>query len=192
VPKSPIAVPYDPEWPRQFAAEAALLEPVLAPWLDGGIHHIGSTSVPGLTAKPVIDMVAGVSDLVAARAAFEPLAALGYRHQQHRPEAHSFVKGIDGPDQRGHTHHLHLTEPGSDLWRERLAFRDALRVDPALVAEYAQWKSEHYDRDRSQWRRDGSNGKRPFVQRVLAAQGIEVKPDEERLAPGVREQRRQL
>ena len=188
--EGPIAVPYDPAWPQQFADEAAVLEDLLAPWLDGGVHHIGSTAVPGLRGKPVIDMLAGVRDLDDARAAFAPLAAIGYRYQEHRPEAHSFFKGVAGRDQRGHTHHLHLTVPGSELWCERLAFRDALRADPALVAEYAAWKLEHYGRAQPGGRSDGSNGKRPFVQRVLASRGIELKPDEDRLERGVLEQRR--
>jgi GrpB-like predicted nucleotidyltransferase (UPF0157 family) len=54
-------VPYDPEWPRRFEGERALLEQVLAPWLEDGIHHVGSTAIPGLAAKPIIDMVAGVA-----------------------------------------------------------------------------------------------------------------------------------
>jgi GrpB-like predicted nucleotidyltransferase (UPF0157 family) len=62
--------------------------------------------------------------LEAARAAFEPLRALGYRYHEHRPEAHAFSKPESGADWWEQTHHLHLTEPGSDLWRERLAFRD--------------------------------------------------------------------
>jgi GrpB-like predicted nucleotidyltransferase (UPF0157 family) len=64
-------VPYDPEWPAYFAAERALLDDVLAPWLEGGIHHVGSTAIPGIAAKPMIDMLAGVRDLDAARGAFE-------------------------------------------------------------------------------------------------------------------------
>ena len=58
-----IVVPYDSEWPRRFDEERALLQPVLAPWLEGGIHHIGSTAIPGIAAKPEIDMMAGVRDL---------------------------------------------------------------------------------------------------------------------------------
>jgi GrpB-like predicted nucleotidyltransferase (UPF0157 family) len=73
-----LVVPYDPEWPRRFATEEEALEAALAPWLLGGIHHVGSTAVPGLAAKPVIDMVAGVRDLEESRAAFGPLGALGY------------------------------------------------------------------------------------------------------------------
>jgi len=89
-------VPSDAAWPERFEAERALLEPVLAPWLAGGIHHVGSTAVPGLAAKPVIDMLAGVSDLEAARAAFEPLARAGYSYRVHRPEAHAFRDALRG------------------------------------------------------------------------------------------------
>ena len=167
----PSILPYDPEWALRFEVERATLERILARWLEGGVHHIGSTAVPGLAAKPIIDMMAGVRDLEEARAAFEPLRTLGYAYRSHRPEAHAFHR--EG-------HGLHLTVPGSDLWRERLAFRDALRADPALVEEYAAWKARHAD---------GTGGddpytgdKRPLVLRVLASAGIELKPDDERLS----------
>jgi GrpB-like predicted nucleotidyltransferase (UPF0157 family) len=58
--------PYDPEWPRRFESERTLLKETLAPWLDGDIEHVGSTSVPGLAAKPVIDMIAPVRELEVA------------------------------------------------------------------------------------------------------------------------------
>ena len=146
-----------------------MLERALAPWLQGGIHHVGSTAVPGLSAKPIIDMIAGVRDLEDARAAFEPLRDLSYHYRPHRPRAHSFHKP-DSPGWWEKTHHLHLTEPGSDLWLERLAFRDALRADPALVAEYETWKLEHVLTSGSPAAYSGD--KRPFVARVLAAAGV--------------------
>ena len=165
-------VPYDPEWARVFEAEREVLEDALAPWLSGGVHHVGSTAVPGLAAKPIVDMLAGVRDLEEARAAFEPLRALGYEHRPHRPEAHLFVK----PD-RG----VPLTEPGSDLWRERLAFRDALRADPALARAYAAWKLDHLSNDAELGAYTAD--KRAFVLPVLERAGIPLKPDAERLAP---------
>jgi GrpB-like predicted nucleotidyltransferase (UPF0157 family) len=156
-------VPYDPEWPRQFETERARLEGALQPWLEGGIHHIGATSVPGLAAKPLIDMMAGVRDFEEARTAYEPLAAEGYVHTPHRPGiAHHFSKADYG---------LHLTEQGSDLWNERLAFRDALRADPQLVAEYAALKlrlAEEHPADPEAY----TTGKRGFVGRVLASSGL--------------------
>jgi GrpB-like predicted nucleotidyltransferase (UPF0157 family) len=174
-----VAVPYDPEWAHRFETERAILEHALAPWLAGGIHHVGSTAVPGLAAKPIIDMVGGVRDLEEARASFEPLRALGYHHREHRPEAHLLVKPTLG-SWREQTHSLHLTEPGSDLWRERLAFRDALRADPGLVSEYAEWKLRHAVTRLEEGPYTGD--KRPFVARVLAEAGIELKPDSERLS----------
>jgi len=147
----------------------------LAPWLQGGIHHIGSTAVPGLAAKPIIDMMAGIRDLDEARAAFDPLRALGYEYREHRPEAHLFWAP---------THGVHLTQPGSDLWRERLAFRDALRDDPALRREYEEWKVRHTARDAAcGWY---TADKRPLVERVLAEAGIALKPDSARLTTQAR------
>ncbi len=165
-----VVVPYDPEWPRRFEEERALLERALAPWLDGGIHHIGSTAIPGIAAKPQIDMMAGVRDLEEARAAFAPLAELGYEETPHRPRTHHFSKPAGGP----WTHHLHLTEPGSDLWVERLAFRDALRADPALVAEYQALKLQMAEEERHGGSAYSAVTKRPFVARVLAQAGIEI------------------
>jgi GrpB-like predicted nucleotidyltransferase (UPF0157 family) len=185
-PEHTVVVPYNPEWPRRFESERAQLARVLSPWLKDGIHHVGSTAVPGLAAKPTIDIVADVYDLVEARAAFDPLAALGYRHREHRPEAHAFYKpeSAEGWEQ---TYHLHLTEPGSDLWRERLAFRDALRADRALASEYQGWKVRHAV---TTMEPDAyTTDKRAFVARVLAEKGIRVKPDRERLTAGARASR---
>jgi GrpB-like predicted nucleotidyltransferase (UPF0157 family) len=163
-------VPYDPEWARRFEAERALLERVLAPWLEQGIHHVGSTAVRGLAAKPIVDMLAGVRDLEEARAAFEPLRARSYLYAPHRPGvAHHFAKPSLLLSEQ--THGLHLTEPESDLWRERLVFRDALRADAALATEYEALKR------RLAYEHSGdigayTAGKRAFVARVLATAGL--------------------
>jgi len=168
----PIAViSYDPDWPRRFEQERLLLERVLAPWLDGGIHHVGSTAIPGIAAKPVIDMIAGVRDFEEARAAFAPLREESYHYAPHRPGiAHHFSK--PSPRLSTLTHNLHLTEPESDLWRERLAFRDALRGDPGLVDEYQALKvrlAEEHSHDVGAY----TAGKREFVVRVLATAGLQ-------------------
>jgi GrpB-like predicted nucleotidyltransferase (UPF0157 family) len=175
-----VVTAYSDEWPRLFEAEREILEHVLAPWLSGGIHHVGSTAVPGLAAKPTIDMIAGVANLDEAWAACEPLATLGYVYGEHRPEAHWFRKPGDAAWWEG-THGLHLTEPGSELWRERLAFRDALRADRELAAEYEQWKFSHAAAkgEPTAYRAN----KNPFVTRVLRQFGIHLKPDGQRLTP---------
>jgi GrpB-like predicted nucleotidyltransferase (UPF0157 family) len=163
-------VPYDPEWAVRFDAERAVLERVLAPWLEGGVHHVGSTAVPGLASKPIIDMIAGVRDFEEARAAYEPLHEHSYVHTPHRSGiAHHFSK--PAPFLSELTHNLHLTEPESDLWRERLAFRDALQNDPVLAAEYEGLKlrlAQDHGGDVDKY----TAGKRAFVIRVLATEGI--------------------
>lgn len=165
-------VEYDDEWPNAFERERLLLVPVLAPWLDGGVHHIGSTSIPGLAAKPILDMMAGVRDLVHARGAVERLAALRYVHAPHRADALWFHKTRpDDPDVA--THALHLTVPGSALWRERLAFRDALRREPSLAAEYEALKRRLAGQHRDDLR-TYTDGKRAFVAQALAAAGVDL------------------
>ena len=164
---------YDPEWPAMFAAEQAVLEDLLGPWLAGPVEHIGSTSVPGLAAKPIIDMLAGVTRLDEARDAIGSLAQLGYVHAEHRPRALWFYK-LTGDEPRVHSHHLHLTEPGSDLWRERLAFRDTLRCDPALRAEYQQLKYDLARCSPGDVEPYSAVAKRPFVAAVLARSGISL------------------
>jgi len=163
-----VVVPYDPDWPRRFEVERALLERVLAPWLQGGVHHIGSTAIPGIAAKPIIDIMAGVRDLEGSRAAFVPLREQSYHYAPHRPDiAHHFAK----PSQQHSTHGLHLTQPESGLWRERLAFRDALRSVPTLAAEYETlklWLAQEHRHDGQVY----TLHKRAFVARVLASVGI--------------------
>lgn len=172
-------VPYDPVWREEFEAERDVLRRVLAPWLTADVEHVGSTAIPGMAAKPVIDMIAPVADLDEARGAVEALMAVSYPYRPHRPEAHLF----DKPRHVGweaHTHHLHLTEPGTALWQERLAFRDALREDPALVAEYNAWKVRH-----AATATGGPSAytgtKWSFVARVLHTKGLHLETDAQRL-----------
>jgi len=160
---------YDPDWPVQFRAEAAALTELLARWLAAPIEHIGSTAVLGLDAKPIIDMMAGVRDLTSAQDAIPVLAKRGYVHTPHRPGTLRFSKPRP-EDPRRYSHHLHLTEPGSSLWRERLAFRDSLRADLALACEYQQLKETlaAQSPDMAVY----TAGKREFVVRVLARAGV--------------------
>ena len=90
--------PYDPAWPTMFEEEKERLVAILAPFLEGGIEHVGSTAVPGLAAKPVIDIIAGVRSLDVARAALPALEAAQYCSFDYRPEMHWFCK--PSPDVR--------------------------------------------------------------------------------------------
>jgi GrpB-like predicted nucleotidyltransferase (UPF0157 family) len=157
-------VPYDPAWPAEFETERVRLEAVLAPWLTGAIHHVGSTSVPGLGAKPVIDILAEVASLVESRAAIEPLRELSYWWFPYQEERMNwFCK--PSPERR--THHLHLVVPGSGAWREELAFRDALRAEPETAHAYEALKrrlADEHTHDREAY----TVAKTAFVESVLA------------------------
>lgn len=130
-------VAYDATWPRMFEEERGLLEKLLSPWLSGSIEHIGSTAVAGLTAKPVIDIMAGVADLASSVQAIPALSELAYQYFPYRRDVmHWFCK--PSPERR--THHLHLVPTDSPLWVDRLLFRDYLRNTPVAAAEYASLK----------------------------------------------------
>ncbi len=131
-------VAYDPAWPPRFEEERDLLEKTIGPLIDGGIHHVGSTAVPGLAAKPIIDVMVGVRSLEEALRVFDALAAIGYCYWPHRPWMHWFCK----PSPAARTHHLHLIERRHPQFAARLAFRDYLRVHPETADAYAALKIE--------------------------------------------------
>lgn len=143
---APRVVPYDPAWAAVFAAEAALLGIALA-GVPHRVGHIGSTAVPGMPAKPVVDVMVGLPDDATLDGRFAhvrtALEGLGYlwdpRALADDPGRHVFRKGPADPTQL-RTHHLHLTTEGSAYWRRIIAFRDRLRADPAAAAEYAAVK----------------------------------------------------
>ena len=156
--------PYNSEWPAQFEAEKLVLQAALAPWLVGEIQHIGSTAVVGLSAKPVIDIMAPVASLHESKAAIPEALAVGYVHHPYRAEVmHWFCK----PSPTVRTHHLHLVPVGSQLWVERLAFRDALRESALLCSEYGELKL-HLARLHRADREAYTEAKGPFVQRVVS------------------------
>ena len=163
-PEAPVLlVDYDPAWPAAFESERGRLASVLGEWLTGTIEHIGSTAVPGLRAKPVLDIMAGVESLPASQPAIQAVSRLNYVHFPYRADVmHWFCK----PSPAHRTHHLHLVPFGSPLWNERILFREALRRDPALAAEYAELKTllaRRYRDDREAY----TEAKSAFVVRVL-------------------------
>ena len=164
----PIAIrDYDPEWPNLFEAEQARIQHTLGASVVK-IEHIGSTAVPGLAAKPIIDLLVGVRSLVEARSSYiEPLKSAGYSYH---PEYESFLpnelffrKAIAGP----WTHHVHVLEPLTPRWMDFIVVRDYLRAHPDIAAAYADLKRALalvFGDDIAGFR----NGKRPFLQAVSA------------------------
>jgi GrpB-like predicted nucleotidyltransferase (UPF0157 family) len=160
---------YDPRWPGRAAGYADELRPVLAPWLLGLIEHVGSTAIPGIVAKPVIDLMAQVTDIDAvAGQAGGTLGSMNWRYVppqfDGRPWRRFFVKV--SPDGQHRLSHLHVMAAGADRWDQQLRFRDALRASPALRDEYAAVKSRlasTYADDRERYTEE----KAAFVTRVM-------------------------
>ena len=107
--------------------------------LGGTIEHVGSTAVPGLDAKPVIDLMVRVRDIRRANHCILTLEGIGYSYwaENPNPERMLFVKFVDA-DRTSRTHNLHVVEMGGDLWNDRLVFRDYLRAHPKTAREYVR------------------------------------------------------
>ena len=162
--------PADPAWAELARAEITRLRQHLdATGLPPlAFAHIGSTSVPGLPAKPILDLMAGHTAHAAADDYIAVLQAAGYapRGRPNDPDTLFFARG---PDAR-RTHYLHLALHGGPSWREHLAFRDRLRSDPALAREYAALKASlarAYPDDRAAY----TEAKTGFVTAALRAAG---------------------
>jgi len=134
-------VDYDPRWPLSFDEEAKRLQAVLDPSLIVGLEHFGSTAIPGLSAKPIIDILIAVRSLAAVRATFvEALRKLDYVYWADNPKTDRmfFVKGMP-PFGSKRSHHVHVTEPQGEMW-QRLAFRDYLRAHREEAGTYERLK----------------------------------------------------
>ena len=128
---------YDPRWPSMFEEDKRKILEAVGEYVTA-VEHIGSTSVPGLAAKPTIDVMAAIRSLADAPACVAPLAAIGYEyrpdHEAIMPERRFFRRGPHGAG----THHLHVVEPSSEFWEAHILFRDYLRAHAVAAAEYEQ------------------------------------------------------
>lgn len=131
-------VPYDCAWPSLFQAEASRIGEAMGD-LVLRIEHVGSTAIPGLAAKPVIDIQVSVASLRPLHLYFEPLAGIGYCHIP-LGSFDSVYPFFQKPAEWPSTHHLHLCVSGSAQERQHLAFRDYLRAHPKIAAEHVELK----------------------------------------------------
>lgn len=155
---------YDPAWPGAYERERVAILGALGD-LVFAIEHVGSTSVPGLGAKPIIDIMIGVRDLADHARCVAPLQSLGYEHKGEFgiPGRLYFRKLIDGL----RTHHIHLVEHGCDFWERHLLFRDYLRRHPQEVRQYQEMKARlaaQYGEDRIGY----TEAKTEFIESALA------------------------
>ena len=153
--------PYDSTWPLEFEAEAGRITRAL----DGlplRLEHIGSTSIPGLSAKPVIDILAGRPGNIPGSSYVAAFKQLGYDHKG--------AYGIPGRNyfRRGspRTHHVHMFSTSSEAWEEHLLFRDYLRAHPEIAREYETIKRElavQFINDKENY----TDAKGPFVRSIV-------------------------
>lgn len=162
-----IVSPYSAEWPNSFRAVREELRRVFAPTMVA-VEHIGSTAVPWLAAKPVIDVLLGAHSLTDLKSKINSLSELGYsyvpKYERELPMRRYFTKS----SATSLRVHVHGVEVGSRLWREHLAFRDALRADSNLRAQYQSLKfdlARQFANDKSAY----TDAKGPFIRSILTS-----------------------
>ena len=166
MPAPVVIVDYDPQWPTLYEEERDRILAVVGD-LVVAIEHVGSTAVPGLGGKPIIDIMPWVRSLADAERCIEPLEGIGYEYVPEYndllPERRYFHKG---PPQ-GRTHHLHMVEQTGEFWDRHLLFRDWLRTHPQDAQEYYRLKKElaaRFGRDREGF----TDAKTPFIESIVA------------------------
>ena len=154
---------YNPDWPLAFEREKKFLEDIVGEWLYGSIEHVGSTSVPGLAAKPVIDIMFGVKSLQISWPAIDVLVKNSYLHFPYKEDV---MHWLCRPSDEYRTHHLHLIPFQSPLWNERIRFREILRGNLNIAKQYSDLKralAVKYKYDRELYTAE----KWPFINAVL-------------------------
>lgn len=157
-------VTHDPRWPALYELAAVELRACLGERIRD-IEHIGSTAIPGLEAKPILDLMVAVSGLPLSEDFHGDLHDIGYQYRDLDtvPGRLFFAKGPES----ARTHYLSVCEVGSPFWISHLAFRDALRSDERLAQEYAALKrrlAQQFPHDRFEY----SDAKAQFIRSVIA------------------------
>ena len=160
-----VVVPYSNAWPQRFETERALLAQIFA-GSSCFIEHVGSTSVPDLAAKPIIDIMLGISDLAEVNTRLAAMQEDGYeylpQHETLMPERRFFAKPVTRPRH----FHVHVVAHGGAFWTRHLTFRNALRADHELARSYAALKfrlAAEFGDDRDAY----TDAKSPFITDVV-------------------------
>ena len=194
--RSAIVEPYNPNWPALFQRERRRIVAAIG-HIAAGVHHVGSTSIPGMPAKPILDIAVLLNDFDDGERCIEPLEKIGYLHMgvmDDIPGDRVFHRGADLPggcldsDDKSktdatpapegltdivQTHILHMYAVDNPVRHHHLHFRDYLIAHPEIAAEYARLKvslSSKHPSDRKSY----SAGKKSFITRVLAIAAKEL------------------
>ncbi|MGG2071893.1 GrpB family protein [Lysinibacillus irui] len=160
---------YDLNWGEQFLYEKRRIQKVIGHALLG-IEHIGSTSIKGLKAKPIIDILLGVKSIEEVPELIEALSNIDYEYvpKLELMDRRFFRKGLWGQG----TCHLHVCEYNSKEWNDKCLFRDYLRINPQAAKEYETLKEQlanHFQYDRQTY----TKKKGPFIQKIIARAKVE-------------------
>jgi len=157
-------VPYDPSWPEKFLKEKELIESTIGVFIIGGIHHVGNTAIPGLSAKPIIDILVGVETLEKSRPCIKILEKINYLYAPYKEEyEHWFCK----PSPEHREFHLHLMPAISPEFKAKIAFRDWLRDYSGDRDEYEKLKTELAEKFRDD-REAYTKAKTDFVKKIIS------------------------
>ncbi|HEV7449100.1 MAG TPA: GrpB family protein [Candidatus Paceibacterota bacterium] len=159
---------HDSSWKDIFDAEKIELQKIFEDSIIG-VEHIGSTSIPGIKAKPILDLMVAIPSLDGWKEYENGLQKLGYQFRTDFRETQGNVLFVKGPED-SRTHYLKLTELGSDFWVEHLLFRDFLISHPESRQEYEDIKTtllETYKGDRKPY----TEGKKAFIEKILKLAG---------------------
>ena len=194
---SSVLEPYDPDWPVLFEEERQRIVAAIGRFA-AGIHHVGSTSIPGMPAKPILDIAVLLHDFADGERCIEPLEKIGYLHMGvmddipgdrvfHRGD--SLPEGCSqfdddktapgsvpkGPTHIVQTHILHMYAVDNPVRQHHFHFRDYLIAHPETAAEYGRLKTSLSNKHPDD-RRSYSAGKRSFIKAVLAKAAKEFNP----------------
>jgi len=164
VPGRITVVAYNPEWPRSYEEEKERILDAIGEHVKS-IEHIGSTSVPGLGAKPILDIIAGLDSQEIADRCLPALAAIGYDDVTPEPTDDDWYYCLGkGPHSPGV--HLHLVKHGSGFWMRHIMFRDYLRTHPDTAKEYFELKLRLVEKY-ADMREVYTESKTDFIENVL-------------------------
>ncbi len=152
---------YNGNWPLAYEQERAILAEAFHPYAED-IQHVGSTSVSGLAAKPIIDILVTIREYPLPDSAIQAVVALGYEHMGEYgiPRRHYFRKG------RPRSHHVHVLERANPEWEHFVLFRDYLRAHPQAAREYEALKRQLADRYRDE-RAVYTESKAPLIRQLM-------------------------
>ena len=164
--------PYNPQWPKLFETEKSALKKVLGDKFIAA-EHVGSTAIPAIKAKPILDLMLAIPDLENWQWIKELLAKLDYEFRRDFRKEQGHILFVKGPEEN-RTHYLKIAELNSDFWMEHILFRDYLINNSQYREEYQNLKEKLFDAHSGN-REPYTKGKEEFVRKILKLAGYKGK-----------------